>query len=99
MTELERTALGRISVSQAALGRIVVRTAEEVEGARVRRARRGLTIEVADGRAGVCLELSVRQGAVIPEVVHEVQERVAAALRAMVGVEAGAVNVTVEELH
>jgi uncharacterized alkaline shock family protein YloU len=89
---------GSISVTSAALARLVVRAAELVDGARVRRPRRGVSISVEDGRASVSLALRARYGAVLPELARAVQEQVAAALRQSCGVEVEAVDVAVEEL-
>jgi uncharacterized alkaline shock family protein YloU len=44
------------------------------------------------------LELAVRYGEVLPDVAGEVQRRVDAALRDMVGLETAAIDVSVEEL-
>jgi hypothetical protein len=89
---------GSVTVSGAALGRLVTRAAEAAPGARVRRPRRGLDVVVADGRARVSLELAVRYGEVLPDVARDVQTRVAEALRTACGVEIDAVDVSVEEL-
>ena len=90
---------GAITVSPAALTQIVVQAAELAEGARVRRPRRRLELEVVDGRARVELELVARYGAVLPQVARDVQERVAAALEQMCGVAVDSVDVSVEELE
>jgi uncharacterized alkaline shock family protein YloU len=50
-------------------------------------------------RTRVGLELTVAYGRVLPEVAHDVQERVAAALGTMCGVNVTAVDVSVEELE
>jgi uncharacterized alkaline shock family protein YloU len=89
---------GSIAVTPQALTRLVVRAAESVEGARVRRPRRGLAVIVAGGRASVSLALAAPYGSVLPELAREVQERVAAALAKMCDVEVEAVDVAVEEL-
>lgn len=89
---------GRIELPGATLAALVATAAEEVEGARVRRPRRGLDVAVADGRATIELELAVRLGAVVPEVAEAVQERVAAAVTATTGLEVAAVEIAVEEL-
>ena len=88
-----------VTVSDAALQQIVVHAAGSVDGARVRRPRRGLEIGVADGRARVELELTARYDTVLPELARAVQERVAEALRTMCGLEPAAVDVTIEELE
>jgi uncharacterized alkaline shock family protein YloU len=87
-----------VKVTDAAVTQIVVRAAETVEGARVRRPRRHLTVELDDGEARVELELAVSFGKVLPDVAGDVQERVAAALGTMCGVNVKAVDVSVEEL-
>jgi uncharacterized alkaline shock family protein YloU len=88
---------GSISVTDAALTHIVVQSAESVDGARVRRARR--KVAERDGRrARVELELAVAYGHVLPDVAQDVQLRVTDALTQMCGVEVTAVDVTVEEL-
>ena len=87
-----------VKVTDAAVTQIVVRAAEAVEGARVRRPRRHLDVEIDGGSARVVLELTVAFGKVLPEVARDVQERVAAALGTMCGVTVTAVDVSVEEL-
>lgn len=89
---------GTITVSPAALTQIVVGAAEGVEGARVRRPRRGLELEIADGRAAVALELAAGRGVVLPDLAREVQARVGEALELMCGLEVERVDVSVEEL-
>jgi uncharacterized alkaline shock family protein YloU len=90
---------GTITVTSAALTQIVVRAAERADGARVRRPRRGLEIELANGHARVELELAARFGLVLPDVAREVQERVSGALETMCGLVVDAVDVSVEELE
>jgi uncharacterized alkaline shock family protein YloU len=90
--------LGRIELPGAALAGLVATAAEQVDGARVRRPRRGLDVAVADGRATIALELAVRLGAVVPEVAQAVQEQIAGAVTATTGLEVAAVDVAVEEL-
>ncbi|MEP7334858.1 MAG: Asp23/Gls24 family envelope stress response protein [Actinomycetota bacterium] len=90
---------GTITVTPAALTQIVVRAAELADGARVRRPRRGLEIELENGHARVELELVVEFGLVLPDVAREVQERVSGALEAMCGLVVDAVDVSVEELE
>jgi uncharacterized alkaline shock family protein YloU len=89
---------GTITVASGVLSQIVVGSAETVEGARVRRPRRALDVDVDGGRARVSLELAVRSGLVLPDVAHEVQRRVGESLRAMCGLDADAVDVAIEEL-
>ena len=86
---------GEVTVSDGALAQIVLRAAESVDGARVRRgtARRKPVIELPR----VEIELAVRRGLVLPEVARDVQERVADALARMLEIEA-IVDVSVEEV-
>jgi uncharacterized alkaline shock family protein YloU len=89
---------GTVTVTAGVLSQVVVVAAEGVDGARVRRPRRGLEVDVDGGRARVELELAVRHGEVLPDVAGEVQRRVDAALREMAGLETSSVDVSVEEL-
>lgn len=98
MTYVVRNDDGAITLTDAALTHIIVQSAESVEGARVRRARRKVGVEL-DGRRGrVELELAVAYGKVLPEVAQDVQVRVTDALTRMCGLDVTAVDVTVEEL-
>jgi uncharacterized alkaline shock family protein YloU len=90
--------LGRIELTAGALAGVVLAAAESVDGARVRRPRRGLEVHVDDDRAHVELELAAPFGAVLPELARNVQASVAAALAATAGL-AATVDVDVEELH
>ena len=90
---------GTITITPAALAQIVVRSAERADGARVRRPRRGLEIDLDNGHARVGLELAVRFGVALPELAREVQERVTGALEGMCGLAVDAVDVSVEELE
>jgi uncharacterized alkaline shock family protein YloU len=87
-----------VSITPAALSRLAVHAAEQVDGARVRRPRRGVRIQIEDDRARVALELAVRHGVALPELARSVQEHVADALRSMLEVEVDAIDVTVEEV-
>jgi uncharacterized alkaline shock family protein YloU len=98
MTYVVRTDDGAITLADAALTYIVVQSAESVEGARVRRARRKVGVEIDGTRAHVELELGVAYGKVLPEVAQDVQLRVTDALTRMCGLDVAAVDVTVEEL-
>ena len=89
---------GTITVTPGALARLVIRAAEAVDGAEVRRGRRRLDIDVREGDARVRLELNARYGAVLPELARSVQEQVADALATMCGVNVEAVDVSVEEI-
>ena len=85
-------------LSEAALTEIVRQAVESVDGARLRKRRRRLGVELENGRARAELQLVVDYGRVLPEVSAAVQERVADALAGMCDVEVEAVDVTVEEL-
>jgi uncharacterized alkaline shock family protein YloU len=95
-----RRAHGTISVTPAALQRLVVAAAESVDGARVRRPRRGLELTIAGGRSTeVSLAISAREGVVLPDLARAVQERVAAALAGSCGLDIARVDVAVEEIE
>ena len=89
---------GSVRVSEAALTEIVRRAVASVEGARLRKGRRRLGVEIQEGRARAELRLGVAYGLVLPEVSAAVQERVMDALERMCDVKVEAVDVTVEEL-
>jgi uncharacterized alkaline shock family protein YloU len=89
---------GSVRVSEAALTEIVRRAVASVDGARLRKGRRRLGVELENGRARAELQLAVVYGRILPDVSAAVQERVADALARMCDVEVEAVNVTVEEL-
>ncbi|MBA2463253.1 MAG: Asp23/Gls24 family envelope stress response protein [Actinobacteria bacterium] len=89
---------GTIRIEGHALAAVVVAAAELVDGARVRRPKRGLDIQVEEGRVRVEVELAARYGAVLPELGAAVQRRVAEALRSSSGLVVAAVDVSIEEL-
>jgi uncharacterized alkaline shock family protein YloU len=93
-----RSAAGSVTVTAAALSRLVAQAVSSVDGARLRRPRRGLEIRHADGRASITLELSVRHSAAMPELARAVQERVAEALTRTGGLEVERVDVEIEEV-
>ena len=90
---------GSVRVSEVALAEIVRRAVASVEGARLRKGRRRLGVELQDGRARAELQLAVGYGRVLHEVSAAVQERVADALARMCDVEVEAIDVTVVELE
>jgi uncharacterized alkaline shock family protein YloU len=90
---------GTITVTPSALAGLVTRAAEAVEGARVRRGRRRLDIDVTDGGAQVRLELTAPYGIVLPDLARDVQERVAEALATMCLLDVETVDVSVEEVE
>ena len=93
-----KTLAPNVKVTDNALTQVVVRAAEGVEGARVRRPRRKVDVEIENGRARVELELAVTYGKVLPEVARDVQAEVADALGRMCDVSVDTVDVSVEEL-
>ena len=88
---------GAIRIEGDALSALVITAAELVDGARVRRPRRGLDVSVTGERATIELELAARYGTVLPALAREVQESVSAALLGSAGL-AAAVDVSIEEL-
>ena len=88
---------GPIRIEGDALSGLVIASAELVDGARVRRPRRGLDVSVTEGTAKVELELAARYGDSLPSVARQVQTNVAAALLGSAGLTA-AVDVSIEEL-
>jgi uncharacterized alkaline shock family protein YloU len=92
-------ARGSITVTAPALAGLIVSAAEAADDAEVRRGRRRLEIDVAEGHASVRLELSARYGVVLPDLAREVQQRVADALSSMCRVEVDKVDVSVEEVE
>jgi uncharacterized alkaline shock family protein YloU len=91
-------AAGTISITPSALEHVVLRAAETVDGAQLRRRRHALEIRIADGAAIVDLALTAPYGAVLPELARTVQHRIADALATTCGLRVEAVDVTVEEL-
>jgi uncharacterized alkaline shock family protein YloU len=90
---------GTVTITPSALAELIVRAAELVDGAQVRRGRRRLDVDVSEGKARVRLELSARYGVVLPELARDVQQRVSDALTSMCGVDVQAVDVSVEEVE
>lgn len=90
---------GTITVPAATLAALVTSAVERVDGARVRRRRRHVEVEIAGGRARVSLELVARYGEILPELARQVQEEVTDALTTMCGVVVDAVDVEVEEVE
>lgn len=89
---------GTITVAPAALERLVVRAAESVEGARVRRPKRSVDIAHGAGRATVSFELAVGHDVAVPELARAVQARVAEAVASTSGLAIESVDVTVAEI-
>ncbi len=89
---------GRVELPGSTLAALVVHAAETVDGARVRRPRRGLEVTLENGRATVELELAARRGLVLPDLARAVQSSVAAALTQMTGLAVAAVDVSIDEL-
>jgi hypothetical protein len=89
---------GTVCVPAATLARIVVRAAERADGARVRRPRRAVDVEVTGDSAAVTLRLAARYGTVLPQLAEEVQGHVARALEQMCGIDVRSVDLAIEEL-
>jgi len=89
---------GSVKVSEAALAQIVVAAVASVDGARLRKGRRRLAVELEDGHARAELEVAVAYGSFLPDVARAVQERVASTLALTCDVEVDAVDVSVVEL-
>jgi uncharacterized alkaline shock family protein YloU len=83
-----------VELSDGAFAALVVRAAESVEGARVRRPRK-----VALSGDRLELPLAARLGAVLPALARDVQGRVHEAVETMCGIRLAAIDVTVEELE
>ena len=100
MTEplLFRGEAGTVTLTAAALTRLVAHAVSEVDGARLRRPKRGVEVRHDGGRAAVELELSGRVGASLHEVARAVQERVAEALGSVSGLDVERVDVSLEEI-
>jgi uncharacterized alkaline shock family protein YloU len=90
---------GSIRIEGDALAGLVVAAAELVDGVRVRRPRRGLTVAVADGRARIEIELAVRYGSPLPALGEAVQAGIGEALRTSVDLAVDAVDISIEELE
>lgn len=93
-----KSAHGDVRIEGDALAGLVLAAVALVDGARPRRPRRGLDVDVSDGTARVELELAARYGAVLPELARAVQDRVAEALRSSAGLTVERVDVAIEEL-
>jgi uncharacterized alkaline shock family protein YloU len=93
-----RAEAGSITVTSAALNRLVVRAAERVDGISVRRPRRSIEVTHGDGRARVSVGVAVPYGEVAPELARQVQERVAEAVSASCELDVERVDVGVEAI-
>jgi len=94
---------GHASISADVLSRYAADAALGVPGVRglVERAlpyRRGVSLETGNGHVNVELRLAVDWSASIPEVGREVQQRVREYLKRMADVEAGEIDVVVDEI-
>ena len=90
---------GTITITAGTLASLVTAAAESVDGARIRRGRRHLDVEVEGGRARVAVELVARYGTILPDVARGIQEQVTDALTTMCGLVVDAVDVEVEEVE
>ena len=89
---------GVVEISNDAVEQLVRRAVDSVAGVRLRRPRRGLDVDIVDGRARVSLELAVRYGVVVGDAARAVQQGVADALTGMCGVQVDSVDVSIEGL-
>jgi hypothetical protein len=89
---------GTVTVTAAALERLVVQAAQSVTGARVRRPKRSVEVDHTRGGVSVSFELAAEAGVPVPELARAVQERVASAVAATSGLEVERVDVSVEEI-
>lgn len=89
---------GTVTVTAGVLSQVVVTAVAGVDGARARRPKRGLDIDVDGSQARVRLELAVRYGEVLPDVAAAVQRNVLDALREQCGLDVTSIDVSVEEL-
>jgi uncharacterized alkaline shock family protein YloU len=89
---------GPITIEPDALAGLVIAATEQVEGARVRRPRRGLDVTVSDGAAHVAVELAALYGEPLQVLGRAVQARVAGALRDSAGLSVTAIDVSFEDL-
>jgi uncharacterized alkaline shock family protein YloU len=89
---------GAVTVTPAALERLVVQAAQSVDGARVRRPKRSVEVDHRDGRGSVSFELAAERGVPVPELARAVQERVAEAVATSFGLEVERVDVSVVEI-
>lgn len=96
---LSKSAHGEIRIEGDALAGLVISAAELVDGARVRRPRRGLDVTVTGNSVRVELELAARYGTVLPELARAVQAGVTEVLRASTGLVVERVDVAIEELE
>ncbi len=90
---------GAIRIEGSALVALVVAAAELVDGARVRRPKRGVEVQIENGHARVELELAARYGTVLRELGEAVQQSVADALGRASGLPVTAVDVAIAELE
>ncbi|MES1246583.1 MAG: Asp23/Gls24 family envelope stress response protein [Actinomycetota bacterium] len=93
-----RTLVDGIKITDSALTQIVVRAAESVDGVKVLRPRRHLDIDLAAGDARVQVDVKVAYGHVLPDAARDVQQRVADALRQMLGVQIRSIDGSIEDV-
>jgi len=89
---------GSVTLTAAALTELVAGAARSVDGVRLRRPRRAVEVQHADGRASVSLELGATPGAALPGVALAVQERVGEALAQVTGLEVERVDIEIAEI-
>ena len=89
---------GHASISNEVLCRYAADAARDVAGVQDTSGRRGVKVDVNDGRATVELHLTLDWGASIPDVGRAVQRRVREYLTQMADVETVRVDIVVDEL-
>jgi uncharacterized alkaline shock family protein YloU len=82
-----------VELADGAFAALVVRAAEGVDGARVRRPRK-----VAIDGNRLELAIAARLGVEVPELARDIQVRVHEAVETMCGIRLASVDVTVEEV-
>lgn len=102
--------LGRVLIAPTVLGQIVERSTLGVPGVaamcprhprfeRLRQGAGGVQVRVADEMVSADIAIVARAGTNIPELGQRVQAEVAEALRQMVGMAVGAINVYVDDVE
>jgi uncharacterized alkaline shock family protein YloU len=89
---------GSVTLTAAALTELVAGAARSVDGVRLRRPRRAVEVQHADGRASVSIELGATAAEPLPALARAVQERVGEALAQVTGLEVERVDVEIAEI-
>jgi len=101
---------GSIAISDDVIAAIAGVAAAEVEGIASlgsvnvvdfiskKNAGKGVKIAIADDSVEITVSLSIKKGNIIPTVAKRVQEKIAAAVESMTGIEISAVNIKVVDV-